>query len=54
VLWVRDSDGRWHATALAGRGPWPDAGLVVLSMRLVPALDPGVTWIEIVAAGRSA
>jgi hypothetical protein len=54
VLWVRDSDGRWHATALAGRSPWPDAGLVVLSMRLVPALDPGVTWIEIVAAGRSA
>ena len=54
VLWIRDSDGRWHATDLAGVNPWENAGVVVLSMRIVPPLDRGTTWIELSAAGRSA
>jgi hypothetical protein len=54
VLWIRDSNGRWHATGLAGRSPWGTAGVVVLSMRIVPPLDRGTTWIELSAAGQSA
>ncbi len=54
VLWIRDSDGRWHATHTAGVSPWGNIGVVVLSMRVVPPLDRGTTWIEITAAGRSA
>jgi multiple sugar transport system substrate-binding protein len=27
VLWIRDSDGRWHATDLAGVSPWGNTGL---------------------------
>ena len=30
------------------------AGVAVLSMRIVPPLDRGTTWIELSAAGRSA
>jgi hypothetical protein len=54
VLWIRDSDGRWHATATNGVSPWGNAGAVVLSVRIVPPLDRGTTWLEIAAAGRSA
>ena len=54
VLWVRDSDGRWHATHLAGRSPWENGGVVMLSMRILPPLDRGTAWVEVVAAGRSA
>ena len=54
VLWVHDSDGRWHATVLDGVSPWGNIGVVVLSMRIVPPLDRGTAWIQIAAAGRSA
>jgi hypothetical protein len=54
VLWIRDSDDRWHATHTNGVSPWENAGVVVLSMMIVPPLDPGTTWIEISAAGQSA
>ncbi len=50
-VWLRDS-GRWHAARPAGRhqaGPdYP------VRLRLVPPLDPGTAWIDVVAAGRSA
>ena len=52
VLWIRDSGGRWHATHTAGRTQVGD--IVVLSMRIIPPLDRGTTWIEIAAAGWSA
>jgi hypothetical protein len=54
VLWIRDSDGRWHATHTNGVSPWQNAGLVVLSMMIIPPLDRGTAWIEISAAGQSA
>ena len=54
VLWVHDSEGRWHATDLAGVSPWQNAGLTMVSMRIVPPLDRGTAWIDIAAAGRSA
>ena len=54
VLWIRDSEGRWHATHTNGVSPCENIGVVVLSMMIVPPLDGGTTWIEIAAAGRSA
>ena len=54
VLWVHDSDGRWHATDLAGVMPWGDTGVTLVSIRIVPPLDRGTAWIDIAAAGRSA
>jgi hypothetical protein len=62
VLWIRDSDGRWHATRLDGlspRGnhgtnPWTDTSMVTVWLRIIPPLDRGTAWIEISATGRSA
>jgi hypothetical protein len=44
VLWIRDSDSRWHATGLAGVNPWGNTGVTMVSMRIVPrwiAAPPG-------------
>ena len=62
VLWIRDSDGRWHATRLDGLSPWGDNGanpwtdthMVTVWLKIIPPLDHGTAWIEISAAGRSA
>jgi hypothetical protein len=63
VLWIRDSDGRWHATCTDdvvspwgdnGANPWTDTRMVTVWLRIVPALDRGTAWIQIFAAGRSA
>jgi hypothetical protein len=63
VLWIRDSDGRWHATradgvvspwADNGANPWIDTRMVTAWLRIIPPLDRGTAWIEISAAGRSA
>ncbi len=62
VLWIRDSDGRWHTTRLDGLSPWGDTGsspwtdtrMVTVWLKIVPPLDQRTAWIEIHAAGRSA
>jgi hypothetical protein len=62
VLWIRDSDDRWHATRLDGLSPWGDSGanpwtdtsMVTVGLRIIPPLDRGTAWIEISATGRSA
>ena len=62
VLWIRDSDGRWHATRLDGLSPWGDTGsspwtdtrMVTVWLKIVPPLDQRTAWIEIHATGRSA
>lgn len=63
LLWIRDSDGRWHATHTDGvvspwgdngANPWTDTRMVTVWLRIIPPLDPGTAWIEISAAGRSA
>jgi hypothetical protein len=61
-VWIRDSDGRWHATRLDGLSPWGDNGanpwtdthMVTVWLRIIPPLDQRTAWIEISAAGRSA
>jgi hypothetical protein len=54
VLWIHDSDGRWHATPTYHVSPWREAGVAMVSLRIVPALEPGTAWIDAVATGRSA
>jgi hypothetical protein len=54
ALWVRDSSGRWHATRAHGGMPSGNSGEVVLWLRIVPELDRGTAWIDLVATGRSA
>ena len=54
VLWIRDSNGRWHTTRTDGVSPWRDAGVVALWLEIVPPLERGTAWIEISAAGPSA
>ncbi len=54
VLWIHDSDGRWHATRTDGVMPWGDTGVVMVSLKIVPPLDRGAVWIDVAAAGRSA
>jgi hypothetical protein len=51
-VWVRDSDGGWHATDL---DHWSrDNREHVLTLHLVPPLPTFAAWIELLAAGRSA
>jgi hypothetical protein len=50
VLWIRDSNGRWHTTRTDGIRPWGDSGVVTVWLEIVPPLDSGTAWIEISAA----
>jgi hypothetical protein len=51
-VWIRDSGGRWHAVQPSG---WHRAGPeYALQLWLVPPLPRSATWIEVLAAGRSA
>ena len=54
ALWARDSSGRWHATRTQGVGPSPDSREVIVWVGIVPPLDSGTPWIDVVATGRSA
>jgi hypothetical protein len=54
VLWIRDSNGRWHTNRLAGLTRLGDPGVVGLWLWIVPPLERGTTWIELSATGRSA
>jgi hypothetical protein len=54
ALWVRDSSGRWHATRTQGVGPSPSSREVIVWLAIVPPLDSGTPWIDMVATGRSA
>lgn len=54
ALWVRDSSGRWHATRTNGTGLSGNSGEVILWLEIVPPLDRGTLWIDVVATGRSA
>ncbi len=51
-IWVHDSAGRWHAARPVG---WYDnGGEHILTLRLTPPLPRSGSWIEVLAAGRSA
>ena len=55
ALWIRDSSGRWHATNTNGVSPmWGDPREVMLWLAVMPPLDRGTAWIDVVATGSSA
>ena len=54
ALWVRDGSGRWHATQTRGVGPSPSSREVIVWLAIVPPLDSGTPWIDMVATGRTA
>ena len=55
ALWIRDSSGRWHTTSTNGVSPmWGDPREVMLWLAIIPPLDRGTAWIDVVATGSSA
>jgi hypothetical protein len=54
ALWVRDSAGRWHATRISSHGAGDDSGEVLLWLEIVPPLERGTAWIDLVVTGASA
>jgi hypothetical protein len=55
ALWIRDSSGRWHATSTNGVSPmWGDPREVMVWLAVMPPLDRGTAWIDVVATGSSA
>ena len=54
ALWVRDSSGRWHATRTHGVGPAPNSAEVIVWLQIMPPLDNGTPWIDVVATSRPA
>jgi hypothetical protein len=53
VIWIRDSEGRWHVTRVSGWGAWGD-GEASLRLEVVPPLSRSAAWIEVRVSGRSA
>lgn len=54
TLWIRDSAGRWHATNHYAPRSLGDNGEVTLDLAIVPPLEAGTRWVDLVAAGTSA
>ena len=54
ALWARDSSGRWHATRTNGTGPRGNSSEIIVWLEIVPPLDSGTAWVDVVATGRSA
>jgi hypothetical protein len=54
VLWLRDRNARWHTARPARSAPLRDTSDFMLWHRVVPPLDHGTPWIDVVAAGQSA
>ena len=52
MIWIRDSDGRWHATRTSGRSGMN--GEIALRVEIVPPLSHATTSIEVQAIGQSA
>lgn len=54
VLWVRDSSDRWHASRMNGYSQVGNTGEVMLYPAIVPPLEAGTAWIDMVAMSQSA
>ena len=52
VIWIRDSDGGWHATRAGGSAD--EDREITMDVLVVPPLGRGTDRIEVVASGRSA
>jgi hypothetical protein len=54
VVWLRDRHGRWHTARPVRSGPLRGTDDFMLWLRVVPPLDHGTRWIDVVAAWPSA
>ena len=54
VLWLRDRNGRWHTARPKRSAPLRDTDDFLLWHRVVPPLEHGTPWIDVIAAGQSA
>jgi hypothetical protein len=54
LLWIRDSSERWHTTRMSGCNLSRNTGDALLWLEIVPSLDSGIAWVEVIAAGQSA
>jgi hypothetical protein len=54
VFWLRGRNGRWHTARPARSAPVRNAGDFMLWLRVVPPLEHGTPWADVVAAGPSA
>jgi len=52
VIWIRDSDGGWHATRAGGSAD--EDREITMDVLVVPPLGRDTDWIEVIACGRSA
>ena len=52
VIWIRDSDGGWHATRAGGSAD--EDREITMDVLVVPPLGRDTDWIEVIASGRSA
>ena len=54
VLWLRGRNGRWHTARPARSAPVRNTDDFMLWLRVVPPLEHGTPWADVVAAGLSA
>ena len=54
VVWLRDPNGRWHATRTRQSGQLRNTDDSMLLLRIVPPLDHGTPQVDVVVAGPSA
>ncbi|HUB22126.1 MAG TPA: hypothetical protein VMA97_06940 [Streptosporangiaceae bacterium] len=54
VFWLRGGNGRWHTARPARSAPVPNADDFMLWLRVVPPLEYGTPWTDVVAVGPSA
>jgi hypothetical protein len=52
AIWIRDSDGGWHATRAGGSAD--EDREITMDVLVVPPLGRDTDWIEVIACGRSA
>ncbi|MGH3151675.1 MAG: hypothetical protein ACRDOB_13255 [Streptosporangiaceae bacterium] len=52
MVWVRDSNGGWHATRVASVSEWGNA--IRMCLEIIPPPDRGTAWIEVLVVGPSA
>jgi len=54
VLWLRGRGGRWHTARPARSAPLRDTGDFLLWHRIIPPLEHGTPWTDVLATGQSA
>jgi len=54
VLWLHDPGGHWHTARPVRSAPLRDTDDFMLWLRIVPPLEHGIPWVDVLATGQSA